>query len=139
MAENQTNLEVIKDSVRATSHAVFTGKGSPVATSTLTSADPLPPMDLPNAYDQSVAKAVQSVGQTTAIVIQDAADMLRNVTTVEVTAIGAATAAWLATGLEEVYKPIITESVKVMQDAADLYLKIGQNAYTVLNQFDPSS
>ena len=134
---NRSSLDVVRDSVHATNLAVFSGKGSAPATAA-DSAEPLPPLDLPHSYDQSVAKTVQSVGQTTAIVIQDGADMLRNISTIEVTAIGAATAAWLATGLEAVYKPIIEESVKVMQDSADLYLKIGQNAYTVLDQFKPS-
>lgn len=89
---------------------------------------------LSTAYDQSVSKAVQSIGQTTAIVIQDAGDMLRNVSTIEVTAIGAATAAWLATK-DPQYKEIIDASMKVIQDAAATYLTIGQNAYQVLNQF----
>jgi|GEM_PF-1218553 len=133
---NRSSLDVVKDSVRETNLAVFAGKGSAAAT-TADNGEALPPLDLPQAYDQSVAKAVQSVGQTTAIVIQDGADMLRNISTIEVTAIGAATAAWLATGLEAVYKPIIEESVKVMNESADLYLKIGQNAYTVLDQFSP--
>jgi len=132
----KSSLDVVKDSVQQTNLAIFSGRGSAAAT-TADSGDPLPPLDLPHSYDQSVAKAVQSVGQTTAIVIQDGADMLRNISTIEVTAIGAATAAWLATGLEGVYKPIIEESVKVMQDSAALYKTIGENAYAVLEQFKP--
>lgn len=134
MADQISNVELIRQSVRATNLAVLpggTGRATPGAES--------PPGDsaegeLANAYEQSVAKAVQSIGQTTAIVIQDAADMLRNVSTVEVTAIGAATAAWIATK-DPKYKDIIDESMKMIDEAADAYLKIGQNAYAVLNQF----
>jgi hypothetical protein len=92
--------------------------------------------DLATAYDQSLGKTVQSVGQTTAIVIQDAADMLRNINTVETTAIGAATAKWIATGSSDpVYQTIISSSLEVMTQAAGLYLLIGQNAFKVLTQF----
>lgn len=136
MADKPSNLDLVRQSVRATNLAVLPGgKERPpiTATAQAAAAEALPP-DLATAYDQSVAKAVQSIGQTTAIVIQDAGDMLRNVSTVEVTAIGAATAAWIATK-QDVYKNIIEESVKVINDAADTYLKIGQNAYAVLSQF----
>jgi hypothetical protein len=87
------------------------------------------------AFAQSEGKAVQSIGQTTAIVIQDAADMLRNISTIEVTAIGAATAAWLATQ-DPVYKEIIDAGTAVITAASNVYLEIGKNAYTVFSQFE---
>lgn len=129
--DRNTNLDLVRESVRRTQLAVLPGGLKAQAPD----GDTTVPTDSATAYDQSVAKAVQSIGQTTAIVIQDAADMLRNVNTVEVTAIGAATAAWIATK-DEKYKPIIEESMKVMQDAASLYLTIGQNACQVLSQFE---
>jgi hypothetical protein len=113
-----TNLELVRTSNKATQDAVLPNSSA----------------SGPTANDQSVAKAAQSIGQTTAIVIQDAADMLRNISTIETTAIGAATAAWLATE-DPIYETIIQSSMTVMQDAAALYLTIGQNAYTVLTQF----
>jgi hypothetical protein len=87
-----------------------------------------------DAEGHSSEKAVQSIGQTTAIVIQDAADMLRNVSTVEVTAIGAATAAWIATQ-NPAFKEIIQNSMEVMKFAADQYVTIGKNAQQVLSLF----
>jgi hypothetical protein len=117
--------------VKATQRAVIPG-------SSRESAEPESTEEwgLANAYDQSLGKTVQSIGQTTAIVIQDAADMLRNISTVETTAIGAATAKWIATGsTDPVYQTIIMSSLDVMTQAAGLYLLIGQNAYKVLNQF----
>ena len=88
----------------------------------------------PSPNQQSQAKAVQSIGQTTAIVIQDAGDMLRNINAVETTAIGAATAAWIATKNEK-YQTMIQQSMTTMQNAAALYLTIGTNAASVLNLF----
>ena len=86
------------------------------------------------ASDQSIARAVQSIGQTTAIVIQDAAEMLRNINTVEITAIGAATTKWISTG-DAAYHETILNSLKIMQEAAALYLTIGTNAHEVLARF----
>jgi hypothetical protein len=66
--------------------------------------------------------------------------MLRNINTVETTAIGSATAKWIATGSSDpVYQTIITSSLEVMTQAAGLYLTIGKNAFTVLSQFQMGS
>lgn len=131
-----SNLELIQANSRSIQRAVFGGKG----------AGPLgsPPIggsgqDGLTAFEQSSARAVQSVGQTTAVVIQDASDMMRNISTIETTAIAAATSAWIASeGLDIAYKQIIDEGMSVMNAAATLYLKIGKNAYEVLSQFKPS-
>jgi hypothetical protein len=120
---NETDAtELTRESVQNTLHLVFTGRRYSILGSGV------------SASDQSNARAVQSIGQTTAIVIQDAAEMLRNTNTVEVTAIGAATAKWIATR-DPVYQEIIQNCMKVMQDAATLYLTIGTNAHQVLTQF----
>jgi hypothetical protein len=119
-----SNLDLAVQNVKATQSAVGLGGKS----GSLSSG--------PTPSDQSGAKAVQSIGQTTAIVIQDAADTLRNVNTIETTAIGAATAAWLATPENVAYKEIIQSSMEMMTQAAALYLTIGTNAATVLQKFD---
>jgi hypothetical protein len=121
MPDNVPTLELVDPSVRRTHNAVF--KGS--------TADP---SNSAKTHDYSSARAVQSIGQTTAIVIQDAGDMLRNVSTVEVTSIGAATAAWIATK-DPSYKEIIDTSMNVMKEAAALYKTIGTNAFDVLALF----
>jgi len=90
-----------------------------------------------NASEQSMARAVQSIGQTTAIIIQDAAEMLRNINTVEITAIGAATTKWISTG-DAAYQESILNSLKIMQEAAALYLTIGTNAHEVFARFKKS-
>ena len=116
MPEEAKAIDLARQSVQSTLSAVF----SPGAT---------------DAGAQSTARAVQSVGHTTAIVIQDAADMLRNINTIEITTIGAATAKWIATR-DPVYREIIENAMKVMQDAAGLYLTIGTNAHEVLTKFN---
>lgn len=130
----QTNLDEIRKSIRQTQLAVI-----PNSAGAVLSPDEVgdgPDLTPPTTYAQSEGKAVQSIGQTTAIVIQDAADMLRNVSTIEVTAIGAATAAWLANPENVAYKQIIDEAMTVIQSASATYLNIGQNAYKVFKQFD---
>lgn len=122
MPEEAKPIDLARQSVENTLHLVFSGKGYSVLGSGV------------SASDQAKARAVQSIGQTTAIVIQDAAEMLRNTNTVQVTAIGSATAKWIATR-DSVYQEIIQNCMRVMQDAAALYLTIGTNAHQVLTQF----
>lgn len=129
----QSNLEIVQGSNKHIQKAVFSGHepsqfGSPPSSGSGSTGV--------SALDQSTARTVQSVGQTTAIVIQDAGDMLRNLTTVETTAIGAATSAWIASeGIDIAYEAIIDKGMSIMEQAATLYVTIGQNAYKVLTQF----
>jgi hypothetical protein len=130
-----TNLEEVRESIKRTQLAVIPNSTSP-APSRSGGGSKDPDLNPVTTFAQSEGKAVQSIGQTTAIVIQDAADMLRNISTIEVTAIGAATAAWLADPANAAYETIINEATTVIQNAAAAYLLIGQNAYTVFKQFD---
>ena len=83
--------------------------------------------------------AVQSVAQSMAIAIQDATDMLRNISTVATTAIGVAAAKWIETPEMMLYQQIITTAQGLIKQAADDFLTIGKNAGTVLTEFDPES
>src|ERR1041385_2828954 len=122
MPDDIPTLELVRQSTQRTNNAVFKGQSTEDTSKTT------------NTHGHSSARAVQSIGQTTAIVIQDAGDMLRNVSTVEVTSIGAATAAWIPTK-DPSYKEIIDTSMNVMKEAADLYKTIGTNAFDVLALF----
>lgn len=134
MSEQSNNFELVQASTQAIQKAVYSGQASSPSSSPPSGGNGI------SALDQSTARAVQSIGQTTAIVIQDAGDMLRNISTIESTAIGAATAAWIASeGVDVIYETIIDKGMTIMQEAADLYLKIGQNAYQVLIQFKAQS
>jgi len=90
-------------------------------------------LSMPSAVAGSPALAISF---TTAMVMNDAADMLRNVSTIQITAIGAATAAWIASGGTDVsYEAIIDKSMAILNEAAALYLTIGEKAYKVLMQY----
>ena len=127
MPDEKSNIDLVRESVKNTRDAVLPARKSAEGGAAGDS-------EAPTAFEQSSGKTVQAVGLTTAIVIQDAADMLRNVSTVQVTAIGAATAAWIATR-DPQYKAIIQDSMDVLQQAVATYLTIGRNAYEVLKQF----
>lgn len=79
-------------------------------------------------------KAYQSVAQSTAIAVQDAADHLRNVMTISTTAIGVALSQLLATG-DTQYAQAIDEANSVIASAADQFKKVGENAAAILNSF----
>ena len=69
-------------------------------------------------------KAYQSVAQTTAIAVQDAADHLRNLSTLSATALGVAVAQFLATG-EPKYLQAVEAVQGMVKSAADDFQKIG--------------
>jgi len=79
-------------------------------------------------------KAYQSVAQTAAIAVQDAADALRNVSTIATTAVGVAMAQYLATG-EDKYAKVIDKAQQMMTGATADFTAIGTAAATVLNSF----
>jgi len=80
------------------------------------------------------AKAYQSVAQSTAIAVQDAADALRNIATLASTAAGVAMAQYLATG-DERYAVILDKSQSMLDSATDDYVKVGNAAAAVLKAF----
>lgn len=79
-------------------------------------------------------KAYQSVAQSTAIAVQDAADALRNISTIATTASGVAMAQYLATG-DAKYTNVISEAQRMMQAATEDFHRIGGAAATVLKGF----
>ena len=79
-------------------------------------------------------KAYQAVAQTAAIAIQDAADSLRNISTVAATAAGVALAQYLATG-EKKYEDVLTASQGVISQATKDFSDVGTAAVDILKQF----
>ncbi|MFN4296860.1 MAG: hypothetical protein ACK4FB_08450 [Brevundimonas sp.] len=79
-------------------------------------------------------KAYQSVAQSSAIAVQDAADALRNVSTIATTAAGVAMAQYLATGLPK-YKDVIQEAQTMVTGATEDFKAIGEAASSVLKNF----
>lgn len=82
----------------------------------------------------AIAKAQQAVAQSSAIAIQDAADNLRNLSTITTTAIGVALAQLLATG-DPKYSKVIEEAQKVMAKGTENYAKVGEKAAKILSDF----
>jgi hypothetical protein len=79
-------------------------------------------------------KAYQSVAQSAAIAVQDAADALRNVSTIATTAAGVAMAQLLATG-DPKYMQALTEAQALMKSATQDFAQVGAAASTVLKNF----
>jgi len=84
-------------------------------------------------------KAYQSVAQSTAIAVQDAADNLRNMSIISTTASGVAMSQILATGDPEgKYSKALETANTLVVNAAANFKSIGENAADVLGNF-PSS
>jgi hypothetical protein len=79
-------------------------------------------------------KAYQSVAQSSAIAVQDAADTLRNISTIATTAMGVAMAQLLATG-DSKYADVLTQAQKMLTQATTDFGSIGQASATVLKNF----
>ena len=86
------------------------------------------------AYDHAVAKAVQSVAQTTAVAVQDAANLMRNISTEETVAIGVAMAKWIESPENVMYEKVINKSLETIKETARAYQDIGVSAIRVLQQ-----
>ena len=76
-------------------------------------------------------KAYQSVAHSAAIAVQDAANMLRNMSTLSSTAIGVAMAQWIAHPDKEQYKEIIETAQQMIAQATHQFEEIGKAAITV--------
>ncbi len=86
------------------------------------------------ADNSAKTKAQQAVAQSTAIAVQDAADNLRNVSTITTTAISVALAQLLATG-DKKYADVIDNAQKAMANTIENYAQIGEKSAKILNDF----
>jgi hypothetical protein len=79
-------------------------------------------------------KAYQSIAQSMAIAVQDAADALRNISTISTTAAGVAMAQLLATG-DPKYAEAVVAAQAMMGQASENFQQIGAAAAAVLSGF----
>lgn len=114
-------------------NALVTGKPASAA------SPPPPPATGPTPAQQAQGLALQSVAQSAAMIVQDASNLFRNLSTIEATAIGAATAKWIETPENVAYLLIIEESQRVIQNAATIIEAAGQSASKVLQAFSGSA
>lgn len=80
--------------------------------------------------------AAQPIAQSMAILVQDSTDLFRNIATVETTAIGTATAKWIAEPPNVAYKEIIDTSKTVIQDMAKIVEQVGKISAGVLAEYE---
>lgn len=114
-------IRVFKKSNAATRQAVLTSEG------------PNSKIEVkPLAYGAGIA--VQSISQSVAIAVQDASDLMRDIATIESTAIGVATKKMIAEK-NPLYIPIIESCQKVMTDASKYWLEVGENGAKVLSAY----
>ena len=86
------------------------------------------------ADNSAKTKAQQAVAQSTAIAVQDAADNLRNVSTITTTAISVALAQLLATG-DKKYVDVIDTAQKAMSNTIENYAQVGEKSAKILSDF----
>lgn len=86
--------------------------------------------------EEGAGKAYQSVAQSTALAIQDAADNLRNINTITATALGVAMAQALQDpAMVSQYSQVAVMANTIAASAAANFVVIGQGAATVLNNY----
>ncbi len=83
-------------------------------------------------------KAYQSIAQTAAIAVQDAADTLRNIQTIATTATGVAMAEWLASsGVTPDMDKFFQYTATMIQNATTDFTNIGSASSKIVNDFKP--
>lgn len=73
-----------------------------------------------------------SVNQSAAVAVQDATDLLRNISTIETTVIGIASAKWLADPANPSYEKIIKNATDTISAAVENLAKVGENTAKVI-------
>lgn len=82
----------------------------------------------------ATANAYQSVAQSAAIAVQDAADNLRNLMTISTTAIGVAMAQYLATQ-DSFYLKVIQQAQRLVATGTTQFTAVGKAAARVVSGF----
>ncbi len=87
-----------------------------------------------SARAEGAGKAYQSVAQSTAIAVQDAADNLRNVNSISTTALGVLLSQFIETG-DQKYADAINIAQNMQINAANAFKLVGINSADVLKDF----
>ena len=78
-----------------------------------------------------------NINQTIALAVENAADLLRNISTIETTVIGVASAKWLAEPGNGAYKEIIDNAKENITFAVDNLTAVGKAGSSVLSDLKP--
>lgn len=87
----------------------------------------------------AAGKAYHSVAHATACAIQDAADHLRNTSTIAGTAIGVALAEWMETGDRESFDEVFEVATKTVTSATESFSAVGSAAAAILRSYPSGS
>lgn len=91
-----------------------------------------------SAPSNSAQELIQPhINQSVALAVQSAADLLKNISTIETTVIGVASASWLANPAMKEYKDIIETATETITFAADNLAKVGESGAKVLKDLEP--
>ncbi|WP_428243368.1 hypothetical protein [Gynuella sp.] len=77
------------------------------------------------------------LNQSVALAVQSAADLLKNINTIETTVIGVASASWLANPAMVEYKEIIESATKTITFVSENLVKVGEAGASVLKDLKP--
>lgn len=91
-------------------------------------------MDPQTVLTSGRGKAYQAVAQSAAIAVQDAADALRNVSTIATTAAGVAMAQYIATGKPQ-YAEALQAAQTMMTSATTDFQAVGAAAAQIVKDF----
>ncbi|BFT29940.1 hypothetical protein D210916BOD24_11160 [Alteromonas sp. D210916BOD_24] len=92
----------------------------------------------PPENTESAQELIQPhLNQSIALAVQSAADLLKNINTIETTVIGVASASWLANPAMSEYKDIIENATKTIAFAAENLTKVGESGAKVLEDLKP--
>lgn len=78
-----------------------------------------------------------NINQSIAQAVETATDLLRNISTIETTVIGVASAKWLADPGNKDYKDIIENATANISFAVENLTKVGTAGASVLNELKP--
>lgn len=78
-----------------------------------------------------------AINQSVALAVQSAADLLKNINTIETTVIGVASASWLANPTMVEYQNIIENATQTITFAAENLAKVGEASAQVLQDLAP--
>lgn len=87
--------------------------------------------------ESSQQLAQPSVNQSIAAAVQNATDLLRNISTMETTVIGVASAKWLAEPANVAYKEIIDNAKENITFAVENLAKVGTTGAGVISDLAP--
>lgn len=121
--DNFKSLKAMTESNKKTTHAIHSSPESGDTTKRLTQ---------PLSYGAGIA--VQSISQSVAIAVQDASDFMRDIATIETTAIGVATKKMIETE-NPLYIPLIEACQETMTKAAEYWTTVGKDGAEILQAY----